>query len=229
MSSGAEGLTKERKITVKTYIKNKIHTLRVYRKFTDKNYAIWVKMIDLQIRLCHRNLTKKIKNFCGAKYPTKEQVKKYKRKANAWDDDYDNDDDDDDKSVYIREDLAYRIIRYTNLGVIEADEFRKNLGIKNGQSIRIEREITATKMKIFEKENMVRQYQIPGVRCLADLCFVDHKLVIEIDQDGHSYYENDATRQNLIENLGFTFIRINPDPNPNAGFDLDAEIAKIYN
>ena len=31
------------------------------------------------------------------------------------------------KSVYIREDLAFKTIRYTNLGVIEADEFRKIL------------------------------------------------------------------------------------------------------
>ena len=132
MSSGAERLTKERKNTVRTYIKNKIHTIRVYRKFTDKNYIRWVKMIDLQKRLCHRNLcrvaTKKIKSFCSKKHPTKVQVKKYKRKANESD-------EDDDKSVYICEDLAYRIIRYTNLGVIEADEFRKNLGIKKDQSI----------------------------------------------------------------------------------------------
>ena len=35
-------------------------------------------------------------------------------------------------------------------------------------------------------------------------------------------------RQNLIENLGFAFIRINHDPDPDAGFDPDVEIAKIY-
>ena len=183
-------------------------------------------MIDLQKRLCHRNLchvaTKKMKSFCSTKHPTKAQVKKYKRKANEWD-------KDDDKSVYICKDLAYRIIRYTNLGVIEADEFRKNLGIKKDQSIRIEREIIATIMKIFAKEKMVRQYQIPGLRYLVSLCFVYHKLVIEIDEDGHPYYENDETRQKLIENLGFSFIRINSDPDPDAGFDLDVEIAKIYN
>ena len=121
---------------------------------------------------CRNN---KNKSLCSAKHPTKEQVKKYKRKASEWDDD---DDDDDDKSLYIHEDLAYRIICYNNLGVIDADEFRKNLGIKNVQSIRIEREIIATIMKIFAKENMVRQCQIPGLRYLADLCFVFHKLVI---------------------------------------------------
>ena len=33
----------------------------------------------------------------------------------------------------------------------------------------------------------------------------------------------------MIESLGFTFSRINPDPEPDAGIDLDVEIAKIYN
>ena len=112
--------------------------------------------------------------------------------------------------------------------MIQADEFRKTLGLKNDQSIRIEREIIAIIMKIFAKKNTVRQYQIPGLPFRVDLCFVDHKLVIEIDEDGQPNYENDETRQKLIENLGFSFIRINPDPDPNAGFDPDVEIAKIY-
>ena len=120
---------------------------------------------------------KKVKSLCSAKHPSKERVKKYKRKVSEWDDD-DDDDDDDDKSLNIHEDLACRIICYNDLGVIDADEFKKNLGIKNVQSIRIEREIIATIMKIFAKENMVRQCQIPGLRYLADLCFVFHKLVI---------------------------------------------------
>ena len=59
--------------------------------------------------------------------------------------------------------------------------------------------------------------------------FFDHKLKIEIDEDDHPYYENDETIQKLIENHGFTFVRINPDPDPDAGFDLYVEIAKIYN
>ena len=49
-----------------------------------------------------------------------------------------------------------------NLGVIEADEFRKNIGITNNQSIQIERRMIAIIMKVFVKENMVRQYQITG-------------------------------------------------------------------
>ena len=99
-----------------------------------------------------------------------------------------------DKSVYIREDLAYKIIRYTNLGEIEAYEFRKNLGITNIQSIRIKREIIATIIKIFAKESMVGQCQIPRLPYRVDLWFVTHKLIIEIDEDGHPYYKNDETR-----------------------------------
>ena len=45
----------------------------------------------------------------------------------------------DDKRVYIREDLAYNLICYSNLGVIKAHKFRKNLGILNNQSIWRER------------------------------------------------------------------------------------------
>ena len=48
----------------------------------------------------------------------------------------------------------------------------------------------------------------PGLPYRVDLCFVSHKLVIEIDEDGHFDYKNDETRQKLIENLGFTFIKL---------------------
>ena len=123
----------------------------------------------------------------------------------------------DDKSLYIRENLDYRLIHYINLPVVEADEFRKNLGVENDKSIRIEREIITIIMKILTKENMVKQYQILGLPYRVDLRFVDHKFVIEIDEDGHPYYGNDKPRQKLIEFHGFTFIRINPDPDPDAG------------
>ena len=53
-------------------------------------------------------------------------------------------------------------------------------------------------------------------------------MIIKIDEDGYSY-KKDGTRQKLIENLGFTFIRINRDSDPGTSFDLDVEIAKIYN
>ena len=63
----------------------------------------------------------------------------------------------EDKSVYICEDLAYKLIRYINLGVVEAVKVRKSLAITNSQSIQIETEMVAIIMKIFAKEIMVRQ------------------------------------------------------------------------
>ena len=84
MSSDAKRLTKERKITTKIFSKNKTHTICGHKNFTDEDYVIWVKMIDLQNYLHHRNLCHvvmtKIKSYCGTKNPTKEQVKKYKKK-----------------------------------------------------------------------------------------------------------------------------------------------------
>ena len=116
---------------------------------------------------------------------------------------------DDNKSVYVCEDLVYKSICYINFGVIEANEFRKNLGVENDQSIQIEREIIAIITKIFAKEIMVRQYKIPGLH-YVDLCFVAQKAVIEVAEDNYLYYENDQIKQKSIEDHGFTLIRINP-------------------
>ena len=84
MCGEAKRLTKERKITAGTYSNNKANVVRVYRKLTGEDYAIWEKMIDLKKCLCHRSLCpvamKNITVFCGTKHPTKEQVQKYKKK-----------------------------------------------------------------------------------------------------------------------------------------------------
>ena len=51
--------------------------------------------------LCHL-ATRKIKSSCNTKYPTKDQIRKYKRKVNQW--------IDDDKSVFIHEDPTFNLI-----------------------------------------------------------------------------------------------------------------------
>ena len=57
---------------------------------------------------------------------------------------------DNNKSMYNGEDLANYLILYNNLGVIKADGFRKNLGIKN-QSIRNERDNSCNNENICER------------------------------------------------------------------------------
>ena len=69
----------------------------------------------------------------------------------------------DDKSVYIREDLAYKLICYSNLGLIKGDKIRKNIGISNNQSIRRERKIIAKVIKIIAAKIMARQYKTEGL------------------------------------------------------------------
>ena len=48
MSNEAKELTLIRRITVEKYCKNKIHTLSIYKRFTDEVYVIWASMSDLK-------------------------------------------------------------------------------------------------------------------------------------------------------------------------------------
>ena len=77
-------------------------------------------------------------------------------------------------------------------------------------------------------ESMIRQYKTDGLPYDVDLCFPVHKLIVEVDEDGHVYYdeEDHQIRQKLKEKLGFTITRINPDVQ---NFDLDVAIARICN
>ena len=58
--------------------------------------------------------------------------------------------------------------------------------------------------------------------------FLVHSSTVETNEDGHICYDEKSLeiRQKLMENRGFTFIRFNPDVED---FDLDVEIARIYN
>ena len=51
MSSESKRLTKEIKITAETYSKTETRVyekIRIYKKISDEDYVIWVKMIDLK-------------------------------------------------------------------------------------------------------------------------------------------------------------------------------------
>lgn len=93
MSSGQEDLLKKDKLPLKRTLKTKFRQHAYARKVlvTFMSYA--------HQNLCHVAM-KKIISYCKTKHPTKEQVKKNKRKMSKWN--YDN------KSVYVRKDLAYK-------------------------------------------------------------------------------------------------------------------------
>ena len=98
----------------------------------------------------------------------------------------------------------------------------------NNQLARRESEIVASIIKIFAIECMIREYKIDSLPYDVGLCFPVHILILEVHEDGNAYYdeEDHQVRQKLIENLGFTFTRINPDVE---NFDLDVKIARLYN
>ena len=102
---------------------------------------------------------------------------------------------DDNKSVYIRQNLPYNLIHYNNLGVIEADKFRKNLKIQKNQPVRIEREIIPKIMKLFTKESTAWHYKIDGLPFEVDLCFLAHKLIGKVHEYGHVYYDKKTSNK----------------------------------
>ena len=111
--------------------------------------SVWVSMTDLQKNwdlrnLCQSASKKIIKTYCNTRHPIKDQVKKYKRKMGQW--------INDNKSVYIFENLAYNLIRYNNLGILKADEFRKNLRISNNQSTKRERHYSLNNENICKRK-----------------------------------------------------------------------------
>ena len=62
------------------------------------------------------------KSYCNTKYHSKNQAKKYKRKIIQL--------INDDKTMYLREDLAYNLILYSNLDVIESCNFKQSINSK---------------------------------------------------------------------------------------------------
>ena len=72
--------------------------------------------------------------------------------------------------------------------------------------------------------NVKRQFTIGKYR--ADLYFVDYKLVIECDENGHVDRdpENEKIRESYITSLGNKIIRFNPNE---SGFDLSNVLREI--
>ena len=95
---------------------------------------IYKKGLTIEFTSCYNFL----ELFAVQKVPLKNKSNNTKGKRNELgddDDDDDDDDDNDDKSFYLNEDFAYKLIRYIDPGVTEANKFRKNLGVENNKSI----------------------------------------------------------------------------------------------
>ena len=82
-------------------------------------------------------------------------------------------------------------------------------------------------MTLFGAEEIILQHNVLGYR--FDAYFLEHKLAIEVDEQGHNDRDSDyeIIRQRAIEKeIGCEFIRINP---PKEDFNIFVEIGKIQN
>ncbi len=72
--------------------------------------------------------------------------------------------------------------------------------------------------------NVKRQHIMGKYR--VDLCFVDHKLVVECDENGHEDRDplQEQIRENYLKESGNKLIRFNPNA---TGFDLSNVLREI--
>ena len=95
----------------------------------------------------------------------------------------------------------------------QRENFRTILGFKENDIMNVTEKTTLDSIKnAFEGENIQTPYRVLGYE--IDIYFHDYKLAVEIDEKGHQDRDisREIERQTALEKeLGFKFIRINPD------------------
>ena len=109
----------------------------------------------------------------------------------------------------------------------ESCKFKRKLGLTLHDGINTKEQTVISEIKdAFEGENMQTQYSVLGYK--IDLYFYKYKLVIEVDELGHSdrNMNDEIERQRALEReLNYVFIRINPDARD---YNTYRKINKIY-
>lgn len=85
-----------------------------------------------------------------------------------------------------------------------------NISVEVLTYIRAETEICNIVKDFFENETIIFQYIIGSYR--ADMCFPEHRLVVEIDEYDHIAYPAvaETKRGILFESLGYKVVRADP-------------------
>ena len=165
---------------------------------------------------------------------TKERKRKYRRSEVEIIKDF-----GDTKSKYARSDAMektmknYRDVKSSNNGINrlhkqkQRENFRQLLGFKENEVYESkEYSITKKIRKIFKNHVINEQYRIKNN--FVDLCFPEHKLGIEIDENGHtgrSKTEEEKREKTTKEKTRFRVIRIKLNKEY---FDIDDEIGEIH-
>ena len=91
----------------------------------------------------------------------------------------------------------------------------------------VETETVDVLKRVFSREETKTQLSVLGGKYRIDLAFPERKIAVECDENGHKYgYPQDGKRQKEIENLGYRFVRYNPNA---PDFDLSRVVCRIRN
>ena len=127
--------------------------------------------------------------------------------------------------VFLQNDLIERKIKCFRKSSKIFSEFKKKLGLDPDVITCDEQDIISTLQVAFEGEIVLTQHCIKKKR--LDAYFPKYKLGVEADEYNHEgrNFENEQSRQLMIETHGITIIRANSDA---AEFDMNRIINQIY-
>ena len=170
-----------------------------------------------KVKNIHGLVDKEIKDKFKTNNLTDEQIKKYKRHGSKS--------IDGETFVYAHKGIIILVIMHCRTP--ESCKLKRSLGFKLHDMINCKELTVLESIKdAFEGENRQTQYSVLGYK--IDHYFHEYKLKIEVDRLGHNDRNIDykIERQKAIEKeLGFAFIRINPDEE---NFNTFKAINEIY-
>ena len=150
---------------------------------------MWLRNKDigekLDAEIIYDLIDKEIKGKFETTYPTKQQIRKYKRHGSAV--------IDDEKFMYTHEDIIMPIIMNCRVSTPKAIEFRSELGFKQHDIVQsFIHQSVISKIKLFSNEKILLQHSVLDYK--IDLYFPKHILVIEVDEKGHT--DRDEKKEN---------------------------------
>ena len=143
-------------------------------------------MSDVKTQTKHKNIDdvalKRIRKYCSKK--TKDIPKEEKEKYKAF--------FEGEKGIFIIEKLTRDIIERCKLP--EAIELRKKLGYNHDDiMVREETSIAEKIIKLFSNENIALNKKCNNRK--PDIFFLNHNLIIEVDEQNHENYDSDDEKE----------------------------------
>ena len=165
-------------ISAKTFAKNCIPTISQLKR--SKESILWLSFKDIGRELDVENVfdlvDKEIKGKFETNYPTKQQIRKHKRRGLEL--------IENKKCMYAHECIIIPVIMHSRVSTPKSIEFISKLGFNQYDiTLTTEQSVLKSVMDAFEGENMQTQYSVLGYR--IDFYFLDYKLAVEVDEKGH--------------------------------------------